>query len=105
VAFVFFGEAIDKIILMLPDPVMQVVRHSDVQNAGYARDHVHEVGMLFHASTIIYSHLSFRPSMGIRFANPYARGGTCFCLLLAQANSRSLDCDDHSLADDLLRSG
>jgi hypothetical protein len=43
------SKSFNQIVLMFPDPAMQIVRHTDIENAGAARDHVNAVPMLFHA--------------------------------------------------------
>jgi hypothetical protein len=49
-ALVCLREAVDQVVLVLPNAMPKVVRHSDIQDARYASDHVDAVVVLFHAS-------------------------------------------------------
>src|SRR5260370_929461 len=100
-AFVSSRKTVNQIVLVFPDAPVELVGHPDVQSARSARDHVHEIVVLFHTSTTvtatISSTLSSPPSRLIGFADHWARGGTCCSLLPGipgSANCRSLDCED-----------
>ena len=70
---VLFAESFEDSLLVLPNSFTQVARHSNVQDAGDARDHVHEKVTLSPHNT----QLSSRPSELISFADQFGHGGTC----------------------------